>query len=42
VGISHLKPEGNRIVADQLFDILEHKGGIPAGAPDIISSVRGK
>jgi hypothetical protein len=23
VGISHLKPEGNRIVADRLFDILE-------------------
>jgi hypothetical protein len=42
VGISHLKPEGNRIVADRLFDILEHKGGIPAGAPDTISSVRGK
>jgi hypothetical protein len=42
VGISHLKPEGNRIVAHQLFDILQHKGGIPAGAPDIISSDRGK
>jgi hypothetical protein len=25
VGISHLKPEGNRIVADRLFDILEPK-----------------
>jgi hypothetical protein len=25
VGISHLKPEGNKIVADRLFDILEHK-----------------
>jgi hypothetical protein len=24
VGISHLKPEGNEIVADRLFDILEH------------------
>ncbi|MGA7290691.1 MAG: hypothetical protein WBX02_21480, partial [Terriglobales bacterium] len=24
VGISHLKPEGNQIVADQLFDILQH------------------
>jgi hypothetical protein len=24
VGISHLKPEGNRIVADRLFDILQH------------------
>ena len=24
VGISHLKPEGNQIVADRLFDILEH------------------
>lgn len=26
VGISHLKPEGNQIVADRLFDILERKG----------------
>jgi hypothetical protein len=42
VGISHLKPEGNRIVADRLFDILEHKGGIPTGAPATISSIRGK
>jgi hypothetical protein len=25
VGISHLKPEGNQIVADRLFNILEHK-----------------
>lgn len=24
VGISHLKPEGNAIVADRLFDILQH------------------
>ena len=24
VGISHLKPEGNAIVADRLFDVLEH------------------
>jgi hypothetical protein len=24
VGISHLKPEGNQIVADRLFDILQH------------------
>ncbi len=27
VGISHLKPAGNQIVADRLFDILEHKTG---------------
>jgi hypothetical protein len=26
VGISHLKPEGNEIVADRLFEILEHTG----------------
>jgi hypothetical protein len=26
VGISHMKPEGDRIVADHLFDILEGKG----------------
>lgn len=25
VGISHLKPEGNQIVADRLFDIMEHQ-----------------
>jgi hypothetical protein len=25
VGISHLKPEGNQVVADRLFEILEHK-----------------
>jgi hypothetical protein len=25
VGISHLKPAGNEIVADRLFDIMEHK-----------------
>jgi hypothetical protein len=24
VGIAHLRPEGNQIVADRLFDILEH------------------
>ncbi|MFZ3343006.1 MAG: hypothetical protein WA213_19150, partial [Terriglobales bacterium] len=24
VGISHLKPEGNQIVADHLFEILQH------------------
>ncbi len=27
VGISHMKPEGDKIVADRLFDILERKGG---------------
>ena len=27
VGISHLKPEGDQIVADRLFDILEHPVG---------------
>ena len=32
VGISHLKPEGNEIVANRLFDILEHKGSTPSGA----------
>jgi hypothetical protein len=26
VGISHMKPEGDQIVADRLFDILERKG----------------
>ena len=32
MGISHLKPEGNEIVADRLFDILVHKGSTPSGA----------
>ena len=31
VGISHLKPEGNQIVADRLFDILEHPAGSSSG-----------
>ena len=30
VGISHLKPEGNQIVADHLFEILEHASRTPA------------
>jgi hypothetical protein len=32
VGISHLKPEGNRIVADRLFDILEHQSSAAKGS----------
>jgi hypothetical protein len=32
VGISHLNPEGNEIVAARLFDILEHKSSASAGS----------
>jgi hypothetical protein len=32
VGISHLKPQGNEIVAERLFEILEHKSSIPSAA----------
>jgi hypothetical protein len=31
VGISHLKPEGNQIAADRLFNILESKSSTPVG-----------
>ena len=31
VGISHLKPEGNRMVADHLFEILEREAGNTPG-----------
>jgi len=43
VGISHLKPEGDQIVADRLFDILEHPvGANPVNASDPAMSIRGK
>ncbi len=42
VGISHLKPEGNQIVADRIFDILERKASIPPGPPDANQRVQGK
>lgn len=43
VGISHLKPEGNQIVADRLFDILEHPAGPnPVNASGPVLSIRGK
>jgi hypothetical protein len=29
VGISHLKPEGNQIVADRLFELFGHAAGGP-------------
>jgi len=38
VGLSHMKPAGDQIVAARLFDILEHEGG-NQGAPAAISSV---
>ena len=33
VGISHLKPEGNQIVADSLFELLEQAGGAESKLP---------
>jgi hypothetical protein len=47
VGISHLKPEGNEIVAERLVDILEPKGSVTVGSTQAnasgpVSSVRGK
>ena len=43
VGISHLKPEGDQIVADRLFDILEHSAGPnPANASGQVLSSRGR
>jgi hypothetical protein len=40
VGISHLKPEGDQIVADRLFDILEHPAGsVSANASGPVSSI---
>jgi hypothetical protein len=42
VGISHLKPAGNQIVADRLFDILEHPAvPTPTNASGRVSSIRG-
>jgi hypothetical protein len=42
IGISHLKPEGYQIVADRLFDILEHPASpTTAKASGLVSSVRG-
>jgi len=41
VGISHLKPEGNEIVADRLFDILEHKGSTSASSSMVGSGLAG-
>jgi len=42
VGISHLKPEGNQIAADRLFDILESKSSTPTAAPGAVSSIHTK
>jgi len=40
VGISHLKPEGNQIVADRLFDILEQQASPPSQASASAASDR--
>jgi hypothetical protein len=39
-GISHLRPEGDRIVADSLFEILERKASTPKGAAGASSNVQ--
>jgi hypothetical protein len=41
-GISHMRPEGDRIVADHLFDILEGKGLVPPSARRATSIGPGK
>ena len=33
IGLSHMKPEGTRVVADRLFNLLEGKGILSAPAP---------
>ena len=37
VGISHMKPKGNQIMADRLFDLLESKDS--PGSSDVVTSV---
>jgi hypothetical protein len=41
-GISHMRPEGDRIVADQLFQILKREDAAPSSAVNASSSVQGK
>jgi len=41
-GISHMNSEGDQIVADRLFDILQLKDSLPARVPGAVSSVQGK
>src|SRR6202142_4778266 len=41
VGISHLKPEGNQIVADHLFKILEQTNAAPAKSSGAAANNRG-
>jgi hypothetical protein len=42
VGISHLKPEGNQIVADRLFEILNHPANGATGTPAPAASEHGQ
>jgi len=42
VGISHLKPEGNQIAADRLFNVLESTSSTPAGTLGTVSNVHTK
>jgi hypothetical protein len=37
LGISHMKPKGNQIMADRLFDLLESKDS--PGSSDVVTSV---
>jgi hypothetical protein len=41
VGISHMKPEGDQIVADRLFEILESKGSTPSALTNATASFHG-
>jgi hypothetical protein len=42
VGISHMKPEGNEIVADRLFEILEHPANANLGSTSSpVSNIHG-
>jgi len=41
-GISHMNSEGDQIVADRLFDLLQIKDPAPVGSPGAISSAQGK
>lgn len=41
-GISHMRPEGDRIVADRLFQILKGEDAAPASAANALSSIQHK
>jgi hypothetical protein len=39
VGISHMKPEGDQLIAQRLFDILEGKGSTPTASTNATASI---